>query len=895
MRGNDRQAKGIGPVPVLFVTVGRRADQTVAALSQAVQDLTVPVQGPFGLLSVDPGGGRLAVRHWTWLSDFDAPTSSERVDPSSEALPAAVASLVRTLQSKEPVADPSRPGRLRMSSYVLIDLSQPDSVERALHVMKLLRKADPAHDMALVALTGRTAASGCELDEVWFQAWTQLTARLQEELLAQKVYLLDGRNAAGTWFERPEQMDRFCAEFLLLHGVTCRGALRQNERRRISPQENLLNVCGSFGLRVIRLDLPQVIERTAYRLVHEDLRTLYEEVLSDERRRYIDEEAQALAERIEGIYEAEEEACGGEPERSATAAYELAVHNEDACEAIAATAARACGRAPLASLCHLLRCLEPRLRRMLTRQKLMERRQVRHRVAEALREQEERTYQPMRVWLDQCEAGWADRFTPIKEIAPEVSVSRPVGRAAWRFGLVFLATGLAGIAAGLFFQDRIFVFGGALLALAASVLATQPTGWTKHRRAVIPEGRDVDKSAPIVSYRKRASSPVRCLAMVLGMAGIVAVVWSLWPDLWTTGTWRAGASVLLAVVGLSAIVSGPVQVRSDQPKRQEATGHLSPPFWTWRAFGLLCIASAWSILSLWAPHPLQDDAALRWAGQVGGLLLIGGAAVLGLKPRIGRVRLVERVPKVPEPLTGGISVSIAESDLVREVTAMVQWIGRLRLDPRQGLLRHGMSDSTDSGEVLFDFVTPEWEQQLAEAFRHTLRSRMGQTLRDLALEPRAWAQCVVRHLQDPQAQSPDLGVLFTLEVVKVWIDSLSVVDLAACLDVDEERLSTLLGRSTSPNWPATRAQPDVNISVVAVGSSLWEALAPLNHTGGPSTMVCRDWDGQTEDVLVLEIVQGLSQGWRGYPALPGQRCEQRLLGTIDSTPSSVRRASSQAS
>ncbi len=892
MRDNDTQARGIGPVPVLFVTVGPRAERAVCAFSQVGRGLTVPVQGPFGLLSVDSAGGRVAVGHWTWLSDFDVPVSSEEIDPSGEALPAAVASLMRMLQSKEPVADPSRPARLRLSSYVLIDLSEAGTVDRALALMRLLRKADPAHDMAIVAVTGRTAASGCELDEVWFEAWTQLTARLQEELLAQKIYLLDGRNASGTWFERPEQMDRFCAEFLLQHGVTCRGPLRQNERRRISRQENVLNVCGSFGMRVIGLDLPQVVERTARRLVHEDLRTLCEEVLPEERRRYIEEEAQSLVERIEAIYEAEAQK---QQETSQASIYELAVHNEDVCEAVAEAAARACGRAPLASLCHLLGCLEPKLRRMLTRHKLMERRQVRYRVAEALREQDERTYQPMRVWLDQREAGWVDRFTPTQETAPEVSVSRPASAAAWRFGLVFLAVGLAGVAAGLLFQDRIFVFGGGLLALAASVLATQPTGWTKHTRTVIPEGRDVDKSVPIVSYRKRASGMIRWLSTALAVVGIAAVAWSLWPDLWTLANWRVGAGGLLAVIGVSILWSGPVQVRPDQPKGQEAPGHLSPPFWTWRAFGLLCVAVAWLLPALRVPGPLLEDAGLRWASQIGGLLLIGGAAVLRFKPRVGRVRLIERIPRVPEPLIGGIRVPVGESNLVREVGAMVQSIERLSLDPRQGLLRQGMPDERKAREVLFDFVAPDWDHQLAEAFRHTLRSRMGQTLRDLALEPKAWAQCVVRHLQDPQAQSPDLGVLFTLEVVKVWVDSLSVLDLAACLEVDHERLSILLGRSTSPYWPATRMAPDVNISVVAVGSTLWDALAPLNHGAGPSTLVCRDWDGQTEEVLVIEIVQGLTQGWRGYPALPGQRREQRLLGTADSTVSSASGASSQAS
>ncbi|HPC94031.1 MAG TPA: hypothetical protein PLU87_03750 [Sedimentisphaerales bacterium] len=869
MNGNDTQAKGIGPTPILFVAVGHRAEQTMSAFAQTVRDLTVPVQGPFAVLSIDPAGRRLAAGHWTWLCDFDVPVCGQASDAAEETVSMTIGSLIRTLHAKEPAADPSLPGRVRMSSYVVIDLSESGSVERALSVMGLLRKGDPAHDMAVVALTGRTAASGRELDDLWFEAWTHLVSRLQGDLLAQKIYLLDGRDVGGAWVERPEQMDHFAAQFLLHHGVTCRGPLRQHERRRISPQESVLNVCGSFGMRLVRLNLPEVIRRTARRLVHEDLAGLYEEVLSEERRRQISQEAQTLVERIESIYEAGPQAP--ESDESSVTVYDLAVRDEDVCEAIGAAVGRVCGRAPLASLCHLLRCAEPRLRCLLTRQKLIERQRVRGRVAEMLRRQDEQTYQPMRVWLARTADAWVDRFIPTAETRPQVSVSRPAGKNAWRFGLLFFAVGLVGLMAGLLFQERVFAFGGALLSLAAAVLATQPTGWTTHTRTVVPEGRETDKTIPVVSYRKSAPRWIRALAVVMAACGVVAVAWSLWPALGTAAmALRSGVAALLAVVGAGIILTGPVEVRADQPKREEAPDHLSPPFWTWRAFGLLCLASAWLILCLVAPSPAATDASRRWACHGAGLLAIGVAAVLALRPRVGRVRLIERIPKVPEPLAGGITVSTRESDLVREVTAMVQWIDRLTLDPRQALLRHGLPDGVQNGEVLFDFLAADWDRQLAEAFRQTLRSRIGQSLRDLALEPKAWAQCVVRHLQDPQTRDSDLGVLFALEVVKVWVDSLSVADLAACVRVDVDRVAHFLGQAASPNWPATRAVPDVNISVAAVGSALWNVWAPLIRPAGPTAVIRRDWDKQTNDVLILHIVQGLTEGWRGYPALPGQ-------------------------
>jgi len=353
-------------------------------------------------------------------------------------------------------------------------------------------------------------------------------------------------------------------------------------------------------------------------------------------------------------------------------------------------------------------------------------------------------------------------------------------------------------------------------------------------------------------------------------------------------------ATLLAVIGASVILTGPVEVRADQPKREEAPDHLCPPFWTWRAFGLLCLASAWLILCLRAPSLLATDASMRWGCHVSGLLAIGIAAVLALRPRVGRVRLIERIPKVPEPLAGGITIWTRDNDLVREVTAMVQWIDRLTLDPHQALLRRGMPEATQSGEVLFDFLAADWDRQLAEAFRQTLRSRIGQSLRDLAFEPKAWAQCVVRHLQDPRAHGSDLGVLFALEVVKVWVDSLSVADLAACVHVDVERVAHFLGQAASPNWPATRVMPDVRVSVAAVGSALWNALAPLTRTAGPTAVIRRDWDTQTNDVLILHIVQGLTEGWRGYPALPGQPREPQRLDTGDSALSPSEQSSSPA-
>jgi len=895
VRDHHAQAKGIGPVPILFVTVGRQAERTVSAFCGVAKELTVPVQGPFGLLSVDANGRRMSVCHWTWLSDFDVPPSSQEMPGGDEALSTTVASLVRTLQSAEPVADPSRPGRIRMSSYVLVDLSEGDSIDRALRMMALLQTAEPAHDMAVVAMTGRTATSGCELDSTWFESWSRLTARLHDELLAQKVYLLDGRTAGGTWFERPEQMDRFCAEFLLQHGITCRGPLRQSERRRVHLQENVLNVCGSFGLRAIALDRTEVIARTTHRLVHEDLAGLYEEILSDERRRQIDAEAQKLAEQIERIHQTPAPTRKGHAEQSGATPDEPGARNKAVCEAIGHAVARVCDRTALVSLCHLLECLEPKLRRLLTRQKLLDRQRIRKLVADALQQRDQRTYQPMRVWLDNPNAGWVDRFTPAANPRPRVAVSRPATEAAWRTGFGFLMVGLLCLGAGLFVQDRAFALGGVLVSLAAAVLATQPSGWSEHSRTMVPEGCRIDESIPVVCYRKRPRLWMRCLAVAMAVLGAIAVAWSLWPDLWSAATVLRAGAALLAVVGVSVILTGPVQVRPDQAKHHDAPDHLCPPFWTWRAFGLLCLAASWLILCLRAPSPFGGDAVLRWACYAAGVVLVGTAAVLGLRPHVGRVHLIERIPEVPKPLRGGITATATNNDMIHRVGAIIQWIDHLTLNPQQALLRHGMPNPTQGHEVLFDFIAIDWDRQLAQTFRETLRSRMDQSLRDLTVEPKAWAQCVIRHLQDAQGSSPDLGVLFAGEVVRVWVNSLSSADLARCLNTVGDRAAQLLSRSASPNWPATRVEPNVNVCIVAVGSAIWDALKPLALVDGAPLLVRRNWDAHVDDALVLRIVQGLPQGWRGYPALPTQIDPFRRPNARDAGAAPPSQASSRAS
>jgi hypothetical protein len=101
--------------------------------------------------------------------------------------------------------------------------------------------------------------------------------------------------------------------------------------------------------------------------------------------------------------------------------------------------------------------------------------------------------------------------------------------------------------------------------------------------------------------------------------------------------------------------------------------------------------------------------------------------------------------------------------------------------------------------------------------------------------------------------------------------------------VDFDRFRRLTSRLACPHWPATRVDPDMSASLVAVGKPLWDVLAPRAPAG--AGVVPLDWDSDTGVVLALRVVQGLRQGWRGFPGLPGQSPEH--LPSAPARPASV--------
>ncbi len=928
MGGSDDSKKVMGPLPTLFAGAGPGAEKTLAELAHLAADLTAPIQGPFGLALADSQGERLFACEWPQAADLRFPEPalfrerSEFIGPDEEKFAASLSCLVRRLHAIEPGVDPVPGSRVHMTAYVVTDLSDAAAVTWALRLMRVLRQVDTAVDTTVLALTGRTAATEAGGDGKWFETWKQVLEQLQEGILAQRVYVLDGCDTDKTWFERPEQLHHLGAEFLFYHGLTCRGLLRQNERARTGVGESLLNVCGSFGCRTIAVDLSTAAERVAERLAHEDLSDLYLRTVPSTWLDSLQEQARALVERIATICERAYQAKMASPgaPRAGPDVHQSA--NAEVTEAVRRTIKLVCAREPLVSLCLFLQLLRPKLARLLTQQRLWERARTRCLVAETLRRQVENTYEPMRAWLARSATEWVDRFTPaLPEISP-VAVSRPATVPRYLVGWVVLIVGLADVAAGVLVHSRFLVAAGGLVSLLGSVLMTLPTGWTWHRRhrlQVRPSGTAAPgcrsqrttpedggpaglgspsqgaRDIPFISYRKGPDPNLCQVCVALIIAGLIGVVVPLWPDTWTVATCvQALTLAVMAGLGLACVTAGPRDTCPDQVSDQEAPGHVNPPLWRYWAAGVLLAGLAWILLCLGTPAPAARTH-LVWLVHLIGLGLVAVGTGLVLFPRTGATQLVDRVTRIPQPLAGGIGRTLPEGQLPDGVTALAAWLNGLALEP-PGTERqtsdggaacdvgrrtsHETSGATEprttkdravsDDTALLDFLMADWESQLTQRFRQAIELRSGKTLKTLALQPALWAECITHQLQSPQDRRGELTVLFALRAVSAWIESHTLEELLSGLNIDLTRFGGLVRRLAAAHWPAPRVDPDTSTNVLAIGKSLWDVVAPLSKTRPVPLIVPLDWGSQEDKIVVLRAVQGLSQGWRGFSGMPGQ-------------------------
>ncbi|MGE5297369.1 MAG: hypothetical protein ACM3VT_21305 [Solirubrobacterales bacterium] len=877
MGGKNGQKKTMGPLPTLCVGVGPCAERTLAEFSGLARRLTVPIQGPFGLVLVDSYCEDLFKCDWPWISDFKIPEASvlrdrsEFVGNDADKLLTALSSLVRRLRSGSPATDSQGPGRLRMNCHVLLDLSDAGVVPSAVRLMQALRKVDPAMDMTVLGLTDRTAATDSTCDSKWFEVWNRLLADLQAEPLAQRVYLLDGSDADRAWFERPEQLHQLGAEFLLYHGLTCRSLLRQGERARTAVGESLLNVCGSFGCRTIQADLSAVAERIAEKVAGEDLSDLYKRSMPEGWRESIEEQTQVLVDKIADICERDQQTRMSAANERGNRPGALLPGNTEIDEAVAKAVKHVCSREPLPGLCHFFRCLQPKLGKLLTRQRLWERAGIRRFVADVFRQQNSSTYEPMRTWLSQPQTRWTDRFTPEQTEVSHVAVGRPASPRGYAAGLIFLVIGLIGVSAGLLTRDRFFIAAGGWLSLAASVLMTLPTGWVRHTRNRVREGQEGGASLPLTAYRKRMSVQESCITTLAILVGLAGLTWPLWPTEWTsiTTVWAAAMAVI-AGVGVASIVGCPSLTHPDQVSRQEAPGHVSPPAWQCRGLGVVCLAVAWVVFCVGLPTPVVPETAVAWIVHLAGFVLVAAGVGWALLPRTGYAYFVDRVPKMPQPLTGGIGRPTANHDLGRQIVAIAGWVSRLTLEPDPRLGQSQTRSVPRDRETLFDFLAADWDEQLAKAFRLALETRSGKSLTALALQPVLWAECITKELQDPRVTCSDLTALFALQAVKAWVESHTLAELLGFLQVDVERFGRLTARLAAPHWPAPRVEPEMSVSAIAVAKPLWDVLSPQTQAASTVPLVSLDWDVRSDAVVVMRVVQGLSEGWRGFPGLPGQ-------------------------
>ena len=505
-------------------------------------------------------------------------------------------------------------------------------------------------------------------------------------------------------------------------------------------------------------------------------------------------------------------------------------------------------------------------------------------MAEALRRQEEQTYEPMRAWLADPQTRWVDRFTPEQETISHVMVSRPAGIWAYLMGVFVFVIGLLGIGAGVLVPSRPAVIAGGLVSLAASALMVLPTGWASYRRNRIRQGQHVRASVPPARYRKRASWHVLCAATVLIVAGLVGVTWPLWPEVWAPiATVWVSVLGIVAGIGLAFVVGSPAKAHPDQIGREEAPGHVGPPIWSCRITGLVCLGLAWLIFCLWGPWPISLDMDVQLPVHLGGLAAVATGAALALFPRRGRAYPVERVPKMPQPLDGGIAHPGKDGQLSGETATMMAWINRLVLDADQYLQQSEAMDALRTGETVFDFLAADWDNQLAQAFRRALETRSGKSLKTLALQPILWTECVVRELHNPHTMCSDLASLFTLQAVRAWMESLTLPELLTCLNTDLPRFVRLTSRLASPHWPSPRVEPPLNACVIAIGESLWEALSPPAGAEAIGSFIPLDWDSRGDRIVILHIAQGLAHGWRGFPGLPGQPRDPRQISSAEST------------
>ena len=853
MEPDDRREETIPTRPVVFAGVGPCAIGTLAQLLQAAQDLRIRVAGPFGLVVATHPDSGITVSDYQWLSDIklSGPELEDgrgsQLTGDDDALVSSFTSLIRRLRVDCPNIIPDSSPRVRVCAYSLIDLSDPRVVPASLRLARLLRIADPSLSITGLALTGRTAQSQADIKEPWFDAFRLLLERLQQESPLQRLYVLDGRDTNNTWLQTIEQMQRLGAEFLLHHGLSpYRSHLRRNEKGRVTPEQDFLQVCGSFSCRTLRGDRAAVAQGVAARLAREDLADLDQGALSEDRADKMDEEARKLADRIAQIFHGNGQTGPDGVDQPPGNRDDRADRNRRLRDAIESALTSVCAEQPVFSLRWFLKSFDALLEQLSMSSALTERVATRFRTFKVLTKQVLETYKPIRQWLAEPGTVWDGRYAPRLNRVPLARVSRPASAWAYGLGLVVSAIGLGGVAVAAMGQGAIFALVGGVLAIGASAIMALPSGWVDQRRTVVGED---EKATDLKwhAYRREAPAWSYWLTGVLLGSGLISVGWSLlWP------AWlgvESAESKLLAVLSLLLLVLGlglrawPHEARrpADAAGRGEMPDLAGSPRWAWRAAALTCLAVAWIGLCWAGPDPMRVVGVWPWVGLGGGLLMILGGLGVGCWPWMGQGPLIHRTPRMPVPLPTALAQPAHPSEMIEHVKRIESWRETLLAEPRRRTTDgHPWPRPQPVGTVL-DALVKGWDERLAALFRRHLQARPELSLADLARSPEYWAKCLTAELASPTVGLADPAYLLAINAVNRWMEDRPLDRLIAELGPDPHWFDQFMTRSLAPRWPPTRTEPHVDTGVLAVGEDLWDIVAPLAQAGGAHRLLRVRW------------------------------------------------------
>ena len=140
----------------------------------------------------------------------------------------------------------------------------------------------------------------------------------------------------------------------------------------------------------------------------------------------------------------------------------------------------------------------------------------------------------------------------------------------------------------------------------------------------------------------------------------------------------------------------------------------------------------------------------------------------------------------------------------------------------------------------------------------------------MARNPHLWGEFVREELREPTIGLSEPAHLFAFRAVQRWLKDWRWQDLVAQVRPDRQWFDFFVSRNLSPRWPPARGVPEVDASVIVVGEALWDLVAPLTETSRKHRLVRAPWQ-DPETLVVVRIVQGLTQGWRGFDAFPASK------------------------